>query len=147
MQAIDRLRVFMGSEHAPNGGFCHYRFFAATEWVDMRLPSAYFPVENPNQPIMCEVNGEIVILRYYDQKFRHKNGNPWTQPARWAYIRLHEDVWNGQAWVLGTGTVSPSPTKPDLVQTLTVLGQYHSKTEIMDALDKVPTFGGPGAPL
>lgn len=146
MQPIDRFRIQLVTESVQPGQFCRYRFFAAHEWVYLDLAPQY-PVESVDHPILCDLQGRLFILYYHGGRFRNSSGSPWPNPTRWAYIRLVEDKWNGQGWELGDSGVAPPATKPSAVQLLTLLGQYYSKTEIMDVLDTVPTNDGPGAPV
>lgn len=123
-----------------DGWWTRYRNFAAEEWrTDM-------PERGKDWKIVAEYPGEKhQFVFYYEGRFRSPSGGVQGTPLRWAYLRLQEDRWNGQAWVLPDGTAS-MPGKIPLDGTVLQLMQSYSKGEIMDAMDKYVGIDGVGAP-
>lgn len=135
---IPRDRWAVASVPDPAGTMTPYANFAAYAWhigtvtpdrpdggIDPAtgLPLPGWPT-NPTTgkpvqkwPILAEyANGNINIVWYWGGWFRSSSGANWGKPARWAYIRLAEEVWNAttKQWDVPGLNGAPAAVLPPL---------------------------------
>ena len=113
---IIRERISVSRAQDPAGGMCPYLNVAAYDWRT-NTPDRVDGPTGKRWPIVAD-NGAgkpPSIVWYWDGAFRSSNGYAWTAPARWAYLRREEEVWNPakQQWEIpGVAPVAPPATAP-----------------------------------
>ncbi len=100
---IARHRMAASLVQQPDGTVVPYANWAAYGWhLGTEVPDRPDGVVNPatgvpvqRWPMVAEYgNGNINIVWYWGGWFRSANGSKWGKPARWAYLRQAEEVWN-----------------------------------------------------
>lgn len=147
MGVISRYDIALTANPWMYGKFTQYRNFAAEEWR-ADTPER---TDGAKWKIIGEYNGNHQFVWYYDGAFRGASGGKWSKPARWAYLRVQEEKWDGGSWVMPDGT-GPTDTDTVVVSVGDIDGimrlamSKHTVKQIMDAMDKNKGLEGTGAP-
>ena len=151
---ITRERISVSRAQDPAGSMVPYTNVAAYDWQSGSVaPIRPDNIAEKRWPIVAEYPQKPpMIIWYFGGAFRASNGNPWSVPQRWAYLRLEEEVWNParQQWEINglTYTAPPAtaPTHKAGVHMDAIQGQWmvddlkrsFTTTQIMDMLDASP---------
>lgn len=143
-------RLALGATLHPQGNFTQHKDFAAEEW---RLPT-----DTPERPDSITTRRWKMTLDYggtnqqygyfWDGMFRYTNGTQCRVPARWAYLRLQPELWNGSQFTLPDGSIpQPRAADPkqgvhiDMIagqQLIDILKRSFTTTQIQDMMDASP---------